>query len=66
MWKNQSVSDSQFFKKVAKDDAVMIGNFDAAHKLLNCGETSLETRFPTFRSKLDLFFIDYDMIPLLV
>ena len=44
----------------------MITNFDAAHKLLNCGEVPLEKKFPSFRSKLDLFFIDYDFIPLLV
>lgn len=44
----------------------MINNFDAAHKLLNCGEKSLDERFPSFREKLDLFFIDYEWVPLLV
>lgn len=44
----------------------MINNFDAAHKLLNCGEKPLDSLYPSFRQKLDLFFIDYDFIPLLV
>jgi len=52
--------------KISKDESVMIGNFDAAHKLLNCGEKPLDEKYPTFRQKLDLFFIDYDWIPLLV
>jgi len=28
---------------------VMINNFDAAHKLLNCGEVSLDKKYPFFR-----------------
>ena len=44
----------------------MINNFDAAHRLLNCGEKPLDAKYPFFRQKLDLFFIDYDFIPLLV
>ena len=44
----------------------MINNFDAAHRLLNCGEKPLDAVYPTFRQKLDLFFIDYEFIPLLV
>lgn len=59
MWKNNSVNFS------SKDESVMINNFDAAHRLLNCGEKPL-VKYPTFRQKLDLFFIDYDFIPLLV
>lgn len=63
MWGNSS---TDIKSRVSKDEAVMINNFDAAHKLLNCGEKPLEVSHPTFRSKLDLFFIDYDFIPLLV
>ncbi len=44
----------------------MINNFDAAHRLLDHGKTNLNIRYPTFRQKIDLFFIDYDMIPLLI
>jgi hypothetical protein len=44
----------------------MINNFDAAHKLLNCGEISLDTKYPFFRQKLDLFFIDHEFVPLLI
>ena len=50
----------------AKDESVMINNFGAAHKLLNHGAQSLDVTHPTFRQKLDLFFVDYDFIPLLV
>ena len=51
---------------ISKDESVMINNFDAANKLLNHGEVSLHKNYPTFRQKMDLFFIDYDFIPLLV
>lgn len=44
----------------------MINNFDAAHRLLNHGQKSLDDKYPQFRQKMDLFFIDYDLIPLLV
>jgi replication factor C subunit 1 len=44
----------------------MIGNFDAGHRLLDHGKNDLNERYPTFRQKLDLFFIDYDLIPLLI
>ena len=62
----QGPSSGNFFSNVAKDEIVMINNFDAAHKLLNCGEKPLEEKYPTFRQKLDLFFIDYEFVPLLV
>ena len=42
----------------------MINNFDAAFQLLNQGEKPLAN--PTFRNKLDLFFIDHQFVPLLV
>ena len=45
-----------------KDDTVMLSNFDAATKFLNRNEH----RKNTMREKLDLFFIDYDLIPLLI
>jgi hypothetical protein len=51
---------------VKKDVSVMISNFDAAFRLLNCGEKPLDSKFPSFRNKLDLFFIDTEFIPLLV
>ena len=44
----------------------MINNFDAAKKLLNHGNTDLNIAYREFKSKLDLFFIDHDLIPLLV
>lgn len=44
----------------------MISNFDAAHKLLDHGKRSLNQNYPKFSQKMDLFFIDYDLIPLLV
>ena len=44
----------------------MINNFDAAHRLLNAGEGNLNGKYPSFRDKLDLFFVDYDWVPLLV
>ena len=64
MWKNTPIKDKQFMKSISKDECVTINNFDAAHRLLNCGEKPLEGK--SFRDKLDLFFIDYDLIPLLV
>ena len=51
---------------ISKDESVMINNFDAANKLLNHGQNSLNKNYPTFRQKMDLFFIDYEFIPLLV
>ncbi len=44
----------------------MINNYEAAFRLLNHGKNSLNAKYPTFRDKLDLFFIDYDWVPLLV
>jgi len=44
------------------DDSVMLSNFEAATKLLNRFEFSKMS----IRKKIDLFFIDYDLIPLLV
>jgi replication factor C subunit 1 len=34
--------------------------------LLNHGAKSLEDRYPKFRDKLDLFFIDHEWVPLLI
>lgn len=47
-----------------KDESVMINNFEAANRLLNYD--ILSKKYPTFREKVNLFFIDYDMIPLIV
>lgn len=44
----------------------MINNFDAAHRLLNHGAKNLHERYPRFRDKLDLFFIDHEWVPLLI
>ena len=51
---------------MAKDESVMINNFDAAHRLLNHGGKDLNERYPRFRDKLDLFVIDYEWVPLLI
>jgi replication factor C subunit 1 len=53
-------------KNISKDENVMINNFDAAHRLLNHGAVNMNIKYPQFRQKMDLFFIDYDLIPLLV
>ena len=67
MWKNQNANfGSDFMKSITKDESVMINNFDAAQKLLNHGEKPLDAQYKTFRQKVDLFFIDHEMIPLLV
>lgn len=34
--------------------------------MLNHGSVPLDDKYPTFRDKMDLFFIDYDWIPMLV
>lgn len=44
----------------------MINNFEAAYRLLNAGRKNLNDKYPTFKDKLDLFFIDYDWVPLLI
>jgi len=59
-------NDSNFFKNIAKDEMVMINGFDAAYRMLNSGEKPLDDKYPLFRQKLDLFFIDYEWIPLLI
>ena len=45
-----------------KDSVCMISNFDASQKLLN----SSNSKRMKFRELLDLYFIDYDLIPLLI
>jgi replication factor C subunit 1 len=67
MWSQQAaLGNSQFLSSVAKDESVMINNFDAAHRLLNHGAKNLNERYPRFRDKLDLFFIDHEWVPLLI
>jgi hypothetical protein len=44
----------------------MINNYDAAHRLLNHGNVSLDKRYPNFRNKVDLFFVDFEWVPLLI
>lgn len=48
-------------KMEGKDEVVMLTNFDAAKELLNSKSKSLP-----FHNLLDLYFIDYDLIPLLI
>ena len=60
------MGDKGFLRNISKDESVMISNFDAAHRLLDHGKNSLNDKYPSFRQKIDLFFIDYDLIPLLV
>ena len=48
-------------KLQGKDEVVMLTNFDAAKELLNS-----KSRSKSFRDLLDLYFIDYDLIPLLI
>ena len=43
----------------AKDDKVMINDFEAASRLLN-------NKCDKFRDKLDMFFVDHEWVPLLV
>ena len=44
-----------------KDEVVLLKNFDAARELLNS-----KSRSKSYRDLLDLYFIDYDLIPLLI
>mmetsp|Transcript_22623 Transcript_22623/g.21791 ORF Transcript_22623/g.21791 Transcript_22623/m.21791 type:complete len:84 (+) Transcript_22623:1540-1791(+) len=62
MWKHQNLTFGMI-DQISKDEKVMLNNFDAAHRLLN---KNMGAKYSTFRQKLDLFFIDYDLIPLLV
>lgn len=48
MWKNHQL-DTGFLKNIAKDESVMITNFDAAHRLLDHGKRSLNYNYPEFR-----------------
>ena len=48
MWKNHQL-DSGFLKNIAKDETVMISNFDAAHRLLDHGRKNLNASYPQFR-----------------
>ena len=41
---------------------IMIGNFEAAHKMLN----GPHINSCSFRTKLDYFFVDHEFLPLLV
>jgi len=50
------------FGKYNKDTAVMINHFDGVNKLLTRAQFSKMN----FREKLNMFFLDYDLVPLLV
>jgi replication factor C subunit 1 len=67
MWARQSQvvtpAASKFgLKMMMKDPLSMIGHFDAASRLLNKNEMKKLRH----REKIDLFFIDFDMIPLII
>ena len=47
---------------ISKDQKIMINNFQAASKLLNYDSY----KSMTYRDRMDMFFIDYDFVPLLV
>mmetsp|Transcript_1767 Transcript_1767/g.2287 ORF Transcript_1767/g.2287 Transcript_1767/m.2287 type:complete len:80 (+) Transcript_1767:2464-2703(+) len=62
MWKNNSSMVEHGM--MAKDEKVTINNYEAAYRLLNCKAN--KQKYPSFRQKLDLFFIDHEFVPLLV
>lgn len=67
MWNTSSATGSKsLLNTISKDGKVMINNWDAAYKLLNDGAEPLSKNYPKFRDKLDLFFVDYEWVPLLV
>lgn len=67
MWQTQLKSSPSLpLHSMMKDEKVMINNFDAATRLLNQGDVQMRNKYPSFREKQDLFFIDYDFVPLLV
>ena len=67
MWNNQAATGNKsLLSTVSKDGKVMLNNFEAASRLLNHGANPLDAKNPTFRDKLDLFFVDHDFIPLLI
>ena len=48
-------------KELGKDESVMLSNFAAASKLLNSTSAKL-----SFKELLNLYFVDYNLIPLLI
>jgi replication factor C subunit 1 len=67
MWARQSnvvtsAMGKQGLKIMSKDPLSMVGNFDAAGRLLN----KKELRGLRYRERIDLFFIDFDIIPLII
>jgi replication factor C subunit 1 len=48
-------------KSIRKDEAVMISNFDAGTRLMRRGEFEKMT----LRERMNMFFVDYSLIPLL-
>jgi replication factor C subunit 1 len=49
-------------KEMSKDQSIMLTGFDACKKLLNSSESSRLT----FRERLDMFFVDFSLVGLLV
>jgi len=66
MWKHQFGGKDHMLGNIFKDEKVMINNFDAANRLMNLSDIKIANHYKSFRDKQDLFFIDYDLIPLLV
>lgn len=67
MWARSSSSINYMqakngLRSVSKDPLSMVGNFDAAARLLN----NRETQNLNHKQKIDLFFVDFDLIPLLI
>ena len=68
LWKNNKTTGCRNLDidKIMKDEKVMINNFDAAFRLLNIKDHQSRGSYTSFREKMDLFFIDYEFVPLLV
>jgi hypothetical protein len=62
MWHRSPNRDAKVISNMTKDSKVMINNFDAAQSILNNSTLSKMD----FRTRLDMFFIDHDFVPLLV
>ena len=56
------IKAKQALKTMAKDSVSMLSNFDGASKLFNKSEMNRLTN----REKIDVVYVDYELIPLLV
>ena len=63
MWNNNNTSDiAERFNYIKKDQVCMINELEAAGRILN----SQQFKLMSMRDKLNLFMIDFDLIPLLI